>query len=169
MTKKAPETAFRKGISMLELAEKFPDENSARVWFEEKTWADGRCCPRCGSKNTREASHAKMPYWCTDCRSYFSVRTGTLLESSKVSFRKWVWAIHLHLTSLKGVSSMKLHRDIGVSQPTAWYMLQRIRKAFEDEVNPPFGGPTELDEGYFGGKEGNKSTNPRNSTQDAAL
>ena len=141
---------------MLELAEMFPDEASAQQWFEKKVWADGRCCPRCGSINTCESSHAKMPYWCSDCRSYFSVRTGTLLESSKVSFRKWVWAIYLHLTSLKGVSSMKLHRDIGVSQPTAWYMLQRIRKAFEDDDEPPFDGEVEVDESYFGGKESNK-------------
>ena len=154
--KKAPGKSFRKGITMLELAEMFPDEASAQRWFEAKIWPDGRCCPRCQSTNTVESSHVKMPYWCTDCRSYFSVRTGTLLEASKVSFRKWVWAIYLHLTSLKGVSSMKLHRDIGVSQPTAWFMLQRIRKAFEDDDEPPFDGEVEVDESYFGGKEGNK-------------
>ena len=154
--KNAPGKSFRKGITMLELAEQFPDEESAKVWFEQKIWADGRCCPRCKGQNTVESSHAQMPYWCTDCRKYFSVRTGTLLEASKVSLRKWVWAIYLHLTSLKGVSSMKLHRDIGVSQPTAWYMLQRIRKAFEDDDEPPFDGPVDLDESYFGGKEGNK-------------
>jgi len=155
-TKKAPGKSFRKGITVLELAEQFPDEESARVWFEEKFWQGVRCCPRCQSQNTVESSHAQMPYWCTDCRKYFSVRTGTLLEASKVSLRKWVWAIYLHLTNLKGVSSMKLHRDIGVSQPTAWYMLQRIRKAFVDDDEPPFDGPVELDESYFGGKEGNK-------------
>jgi len=154
--KRAPGKAFRKGISMLELAEMFPDEASAQQWFENQIWQDGRCCPRCQSKQTTESSHAKMPYWCSDCRSYFSVRTGTLLESSKVSFRKWVWAIYLHLTSLKGVSSMKLHRDIGVSQKTAWHMLQRIRKAFEDDDEPPFDGPVEMDETHVGGKEHNK-------------
>ena len=154
--KRAPGKAFRKGISMLELAEMFPDEASAQQWFENQIWQDGRCCPRCQSKNTVESQHAKMPYWCSDCRSYFSIRTGTLLESSKVSFRKWVYAIYLHLTSLKGVSSMKLHRDIGVSQKTAWHMLQRIRKAFEDDDEPPFDGPVEMDESYIGGKEGNK-------------
>lgn len=155
-TRKGPGKFYRKGITMLELAEMFPDEDSARTWFEAGFWADGRFCPRCKGENTIEATHAKMPYWCTDCRSYFSVRTGTLLESSKVSFRKWAWAIYLHLTSLKGVSSMKLHRDIGVSQPTAWFMLQRIRKAFENDDEPPFFGPVEMDEAYFGGKERNK-------------
>ena len=151
-----PGKAYRNGITMIELAEMFPDEDSAREWFESKIWANGRCCPKCGSVSTVESSHVKMPYWCSDCRSYFSIRTGTLLESSKVSLRKWVWAIYLHLTNLKGVSSMKLHRDIGVSQPTAWFMLQRIRKAFESDDDPPFDGPVEIDESYFGGRERNK-------------
>ena len=137
---------------MMELADMFPTEESAREWFEAKVWPDGRHCPRCGSVRTGEASHDRMPYWCSDCRSYFSAKTGSVMENSKLGYRKWVWAIYLHLTSLKGVSSMKLHRDIGVSQPTAWYMLQRIRKAFErDDDEPPFSGPAEIDETWFGG------------------
>ena len=96
-----------------------------------------------------------MPYWCPACRSYFSVKVGTVLESSKISLRKWVYAIYLHLTGLKGVSSMKLHRDIGVSQPAAWFMLQRIRKAWESD-DSPFAGPIEVDETYMGGRERNK-------------
>ena len=152
----APGKAYRKGITVLELAEMFPDEEAAQTWLESRIWPDGRACPRCQSDRTVASAHPRMPYWCTDCRSYFSVRIGTLLEGSKLPLHKWVWAIYLHLTSLKGVSSMKLHRDIGVSQPTAWFMLHRIRKAFEGDDEPPFSGPVEIDEAYIGGKERNK-------------
>ena len=115
----------------MELAEKFPDEASAQAWFEEQLWGGERCCGHCGSLRTRKASHAKMPYWCSDCRSYFSVKTGTALANSKVPLRKWAWAVHLYLLNLKGISSTKLHRDLEVSQKTAWFMLRRIREAWD--------------------------------------
>ena len=102
-----------------------------------------------------------MPYWCSDCRSYFSVRTGTLLESSRVPLRKWAIAIYLEITSLKSVSSMKLHRDIGVSQPTAWFMLHRIREAWKVPGSNSFAGPVEVDESYFGGKRRNMRASKR--------
>ena len=155
MSHKAPGKSDREGVTMMQLCDMFPTEESAREWFESRVWPNGRHCPRCGSTRTSEASHAYMPYWCSDCRSYFSVKVGTVLESSKIPLRKWVFAIYLHLTSLKGVSSMKLHRDIGVSQPAAWFMLQRIRKAWESD-DGPFAGPIEIDETYMGGKERNK-------------
>ena len=153
---KAPGKAFRKGMSLLEIMERFPDENAARQWFESVVWGEHRCCGHCGAMNTRDVPKAKpMPYWCPDCRSYFSVRTGTALEKSRVALRKWAIAMYLELTSLKGVSSMKLHRDIGVSQPTAWFMLHRIREAWTDRGGQ-FSGPVEVDETYMGGKETNK-------------
>ena len=155
MAHKAPGKAYREGLTMVQLCDMFPTEESARAWFESQVWPDGRHCPRCGSTRTKKASHKKMPYWCTDCRSYFSVKTGSVMEGSLLPLRKWVFAIYLHLTSLKGVSSMKLHRDIGVTQKTAWFMLQRIRKAWESD-DGPFAGPIEVDETYMGGKERNK-------------
>ncbi len=96
-----------------------------------------------------------MPYWCSDCRAYFSVRTGTAIARSNVPLRKWAIAIYLCLTSLKSVSSMKLHRDINVSQKTAWFMLMRIREAWATETNDPYRGPVEADETYVGGRQRN--------------
>ena len=139
----------------MQLCDMFPTEESARKWFETCVWPDGRYCPQCGSTRTHDAGHNHMPYRCSDCRSYFSVKTGTVMHMSRLPLRKWVFAIYLHLTSLKGVSSMKLHRDIGVPQKTAWYMLQRIRKAWEND-DFPFAGPIEVDETYMGGKARNK-------------
>lgn len=145
----------RHGISIIQLFDMFPDEDSARVWFEETRWPAGRACGKCGSVRTREASHAKMPYWCSDCRSYFSVKTGTVMQSSNLSLRKWAIAIYIMTTSLKGISSMKLHRELGISQPSAWHLMHRIREAMRSE-DPLFRGPVKADETYIGGKEANK-------------
>ena len=152
---KAPGKADREGISLMELADMFPDEQAARQWFEARKWPDGRYCPRCGSTRTHEAKHANSPYRCTDCRAYFSVKTGGPIEDSKISLRKWVFALYLEATSLKGVSSMKLHRDLKVTQKTAWFMLHRIREIWAKKPGK-FEGPVEIDETYVGGKERNK-------------
>ena len=156
MAHKAPGKSDREGITMMQLCDMFPTEESAREWFEARIWPNGQHCPHCGSTRTHEASHNNMPYRCSDCRGYFSVKTGTAMHKSHIPLRKWAFAIYLHLTSLKGVSSMKLHRDIGVSQPAAWYMLQRIRQAWNCNDLQVFAGPVEVDETYLGGKEANK-------------
>ena len=165
----APGKSFRKGLTILELTDMFPTEESAREWFESIVWAEGRHCPHCGCTDTFEnpKSEPSRPYRCKGCHQHFSVRLGTILEGSPLPFRKWVLAIYLHMTSLKGVSSMKLHRDIGVTQKTAWFMLQRIREAFkrDDDDEPPMGGPVEVDETFVGGKRRNMSNAKRKAAE----
>lgn len=161
---KAPGKSHREGLTVKELMQMFPTEDAARLWFEKNMWPDGPVCPHCGSTEHREnpASESR-PYRCKACGRHYSVRVGTILERSKVSLQDWAIAIYMHLTSLKGVSSMKLHRDLGVTQKTAWFMLQRIRKAFDNDDDPPFGGPAEADETWFGGKRRNMSKAKRES------
>ena len=156
MNSNGPGKSHRQGITLLELFDMFPDEASATDWFENTRWPDGmRPCPRCDSERTHEVKNRKpMPFRCSDCRKYFSVRTGSVLESSRVPLRKWVVAIYLMATNLKAVSSMKLHRDLGVTQKTAWFMAQRIREAWLDDVET-LDGEVEVDETYIGGKRKN--------------
>ncbi len=157
MGQKGPGKAHREGISLIELTEMFPDEAAANAWFENLIWTNGRHCPRCGSCETSVASATSgLPYYCPSCKRAFSVRIGTALERSKVPLRKWLFAIYLEMTSLKGVSSMKLHRDLKVTQKTAWFMLHRIRETWSAKLEGLFAGPVEVDETYFGGREGNK-------------
>ena len=157
----APGKNYRKGMTLVEIMDLFPTEQAATEWFEATRWKDGRHCGHCGSTDTKPVPSAKpMPYWCTSCRSYFSVRTGTPLHRSKVSLRKWAIAIYLEIASLKSVSSMKLHRDLGVTQKTAWFMLHRIREAWNTQATG-FTGPVEADETYIGSKRRNKSNAER--------
>ena len=160
MSQKAPGKAHREGISLIELTEMFPDEPSAARWFETQIWNGQRCCGHCGSVKTRPVPNAKpMPYWCTDCRSYFSVKTGTVLEMSRLPLRKWVFAIYICVTHLKGVSSMKLHRDLKVTQKTAWFMLHRLRETWGAEIGSRFPVRSRSMTTYIGGKARNKHSN----------
>ena len=141
----------------------FPDDAAAQTWFVKVRWPTGPACPYCGSVNVLSgAKHKTMPYRCREkeCRKRFSVRTGTVMEASNIPYQKWALAVYLFMTSLKSVSSMKLHRDLGVTQKTAWHLAHRLRKAFESESGL-FAGPVEMDETYMGGKRKNMPKSKR--------
>ena len=157
MAHKGPEKANREGISLTKLIRMFPDDDAARVWFEKQIWPNCPNCPYCGSLNVQaNIKHKTMTHRCRDCdgRPMFSLKTSNIMEGSKLGYQKWAIAIYLVTTSLKGVSSMKLHRDLETTQKSAWHLAHRLRKAFE-AGQTCFAGPVEADETYIGGKREN--------------
>ena len=160
MARKAPGKSHRKGLTFTEVADMFRDEDAARDWIASQRWPDGPHCPKCGSVNVQHPiKHKTMTHRCRECMSgksktMFSIKTGTVMEGSNLKYRAWAVGIYLFTTNLKGVSSMKLHRELGISQKAAWFMLHRLRMAFDAETGA-FSGPIEVDETYMGGKLGN--------------
>lgn len=147
----------RVGLDVFELFDMFPDNETATEWFENVFWANGRVCGHCGSERTSVIKNKKpLPYRCKDCRKFFSVRHGTVMQHSKIPLRKWAVAIYQMTTGLKGTSSMKIHRDLNTTQTTAWFLMHRIREAWNQFVCEKFDGENEVDETYIGGKEANK-------------
>ncbi len=156
MAHNAPGKHFRKGLSVLELTRMFPTDEEAGAWVEKIRWPNGPVCPHCDSSRVAyPVTHKTMTHRCKDCRKWFSVRTGTVMQSSKLGLQVWVIAVYLLNTGLKGQASMKLHRDLGITQKAAWHLAHRIRESWEKQGGM-FGGPVEIDETYIGGRERNK-------------
>jgi len=142
--------------SILE-APRFHDEQAAYDWVEARVWPNGRVCPHCGvvdhsgklaGKSTRIGT-----YKCYECRKPFTVKIGTIFESSHVKLHVWLQAIFLIVSSKKGISANQLHRTLGVTLKTAWFMGHRIREALRDSNPAPLGGSgkvVEADETFTG-------------------
>lgn len=148
-------------ISLYEFFAKFPNEEAARLFFEEKRWGVTKSCPHCGSLSVSECKdHKPMAYRCKDCRKHFSVRTGTMLEESRLPLQKWLMAIYMMTTARKGIPSTQMARELGITQKSAWFLAQRIRESWfaksNDGSNGGLDNVVEVDETFIGGKEKNK-------------
>jgi transposase-like protein len=147
----------------------FHDEAKAREWLEARIWANGRFCPHCGSVDQstllQGKSHRPGLYQCNSCREPFTVTVGTLYERSHIPLNKWLAATHLIMASKKGISAMQVHRMLGISYKTAWFMCHRIRESLRDtKLDTKLGGENkvvEADETYIGGEEANKHASKR--------
>jgi transposase-like protein len=148
-------------ISTFQLFEMIPDQEAARTYIEGMLWPNGPICPVCGIGERVSPRKGKVGFYhCNQCKEDFTVRTGTVFERSHVPLHKWVYAIYLVVTARKGISSMQLAKEIGVTQKTAWFVLGRLREACGDNFEK-LKGIIEIDEAWIGGSEKNKHADKR--------
>jgi transposase-like protein len=132
----------------------FSDEDTARTYLEARLWPNGAVCPTCANSD-RITPRQKGFYRCNACQLDFTIRTGTIFERSHIPLHKWLYSMYLLVTARKGISSMQLAKEIGITQKSAWFMLGRLREACAGELDK-LQGTVEADESFFGGKEANK-------------
>ena len=127
-------------LSVFQLMQAFPNNLAAERWLERLRWPQRTDvkCPACGSDSIIEvASRKPTPFRCRPCRFRFSVRKDTMMEGTNIGLQKWIFAIYMLVTSPKGIASTVLCKELKISQPTAWFLLQRIREGFADQHDEP--------------------------------
>lgn len=157
--------------SLIQLLDHFKEESTCIEYYENVRWAGEPVCPHCDSDKT--PYNTKRGYRCSDkeCRKDFTVKVGTIFENSKIPLRTWFGAIFLATNHKKGISSVQLASDLGITQKSAWHVLHRIREMLKVEA-PAMLGDTdmvEIDEAYIGGKEGNKHYGKKRSKTNPSL
>jgi transposase-like protein len=143
-------------LSIAGIAERFPNSLAAAEYLESVRWPDGPVCPHCGESERKPyalKSKTRRLWKCAACRKQYTVTVGTIFESSHIPLHKWLWAFYLLCSSKKGMSAHQLHRMLGVTYKSAWFMCHRIRYAMEQPAfTRQLTGMVEADETYVGGK-----------------
>jgi transposase-like protein len=148
---------------------RFTDADKAREYLEAQSWPDGPICPHCGNCDPNNITalkgkaHRAGLYQCAECREQFTVTVGSVMERSKIPLNKWLLAMHLIGASKKSMSAHQLHRTLGITYQSAWFLAHRIREAMADPSPGAIGGGgrvVEADETYVGGKAKNRAYKP---------
>jgi transposase-like protein len=147
---------MNKPVTLTQAIAYFADTDRAFDYAKWLRWPDGKViCPRCASDSNSFVKTRRL-WFCNGCKKQFTVKVGTIFEDSPMGLDKWMTAVWMICNCKNGISSYEIHRALGITQKSAWFMLHRIREAMKDEsfvkMGGPEGGPVEVDETFVGGR-----------------